>query len=103
MNSSQKARYNYYTKNKDKLIKMSLDYYYENKDIVILKNRLHAKNYYERIKDTPIYYKKQLLSSIRFQIKSKTKYFLKSIFQAWHNLLNTYGSKVVDKIVVSFD
>ena len=103
MNSSQKARYNYYTKNKDKLIKMSLDYYYENKDIVILKNRLHAKNYYERIKDTPIYYKKQLLSSIRFQIKSKTKYFLKHIFKSWHNLLKTYRSKVVDKIVVSFD
>jgi hypothetical protein len=58
MNSSQKARYNYYNKNKDKLIKMSLDYYYENKEIVLLKNRLHAKNYYEKIKDTPIYLKK---------------------------------------------
>ena len=103
MNSSQKARYNYYTKNKDKLIKMSLDYYYQNKDDILLKNRLHAKNYYERIKDTPIYYKKALLASIRFQIKSKMKYFLKHIFQSWHKLLNTYGSKVVDKIVVSFD
>ena len=45
MNSTQKARYNYYTKNKDKLIKMSLDYYYQNKDDILLKNRLHAKNY----------------------------------------------------------
>ena len=75
MNSSQKSRYNYYTKNKDKLIKMSLDYYYENKEIVLLKNRLHAKNYYEKIKDTPKYFKKALLQSVRFQIKSKIKYF----------------------------
>ena len=30
MNSSQKARYKYYSKNKDKLIKMSFDYYYQN-------------------------------------------------------------------------
>jgi hypothetical protein len=37
MNSTQKARYNYYTKNKDKLIKMSLDYYYENKDRYFIK------------------------------------------------------------------
>ena len=103
MNSSQNARYNYYTKHKEKIIKMSLDYYYENKEIVLLKNRLHAKNYYERIKNTPIYFKKALLASIRFQIKSKTKYFLKNIFKSWHNLGNTYGSKVVDKIVVSFD
>ena len=103
MNSTQKARYNYYTKNKDKLIKMSLDYYYQNKEDILLKNRLHAKNSYERVKDTPIYLKKASLASIRFQIKSKMNYFLKSTCQAWHNLINTYSSKVVDKIVVSFD
>ena len=75
MNSSQKARYNYYTKNKDKLIKLSLDYYYENREIVLLTNRLHAKKYYDKIKDTPKYFKKALLQSVRFQIKSKIKYF----------------------------
>ena len=37
MNSTQKARYNYYTRNKDNLIKMSLDYYYQNKDDILLK------------------------------------------------------------------
>ena len=46
MNSTQKGRCNYYTKNKDKLIKLSLDYYYQHKDDILLKNRLHAKNYY---------------------------------------------------------
>ena len=84
-------------------MKMSLDYYYETKEIVLLANRLHAKNYYERIKDTPTYFKKALLASVRFQIKSKMKYVLKPMLLAWRNLLPAYGSKVVDKIVVSFD
>jgi adenine-specific DNA methylase len=60
---------------------MSLDYYYQNKDDSYIRNRLHAKNYYERIKDTPIYYKKALLASIRFQIKSKTEIFSKTYIQ----------------------
>ena len=102
MNSSQKARYNYYTKNKDKLIKMSLNCYYENREIVLLTNRLHDKNYYEKNKDTPKYFKKALLQSVRFQIKSKIKYVLRHIFIEWRNL-STYSSKVVDTIVVSFD
>ena len=69
---------------------MSLDYYYQNKEDILLENRLHARNYYERIKDTPIYFKKALLASRRFQIKAEMKYFLKHIFQAWHNSLNTW-------------
>ena len=32
MNSSQKARYDYHNRNEDKLIKLSLDNYYRNKE-----------------------------------------------------------------------
>ena len=71
MNSTQKARYNYYTKNSDKSIKMSLDYYYQNKEDISLKNRLHAKNYYERIKDTPIYLKNNCYHLYDLELKQE--------------------------------
>ena len=103
MNSVQKANRTYYSKNKDRLIQMSLKYYYENKDTILSQ----SKTYYYKIKYTPKYFRKLLLASVRLKIKLKLKCFLKQIFQAWRDLVPVVvsfdTSKVVDKIVVSFD
>ena len=52
MNSVQKANQTYYSKNKDRLIQMSLKYYYENKDIILSQSKTKAKTYYYKIKYT---------------------------------------------------
>ena len=107
MNSVQKANQTYYSKNKDRLIQMSLKYYYENKDTILPQSKTKAKTYYYKIKYTPKYFRKLLLASVRVKIKLKLKCFLKQIFQAWRDLVPVVvsfdTSKVVDKIVVSFD
>ena len=58
----------YYYRNKDKLIKSSLDYYYENKETILLKDRIYFKTYYAQNK-------KALLASVKLRLESKLKYF----------------------------
>ena len=78
MNSVKKANQSYYSRNKDRLIQMSLNYYYENKDIILSQSKIKAKTYYCKIKYTPKYFRKLLLASVRLKIKLKITCFFKT-------------------------
>ena len=79
MDDNKSAHRTYYNRNHDKCIKSTLDYYYENTEIVLSRNRLYSRN-----------------------IMNKSKIHENAVREHdWQ--VYVHGSKVVDQIVVNFD